>query len=115
MGFRAELIAPSPSPLREAVQGTSLAMKRLPRRGWKVVHLSSYALWVLVAFHMALAGTDATNAAIRVVNVIVIGATISAVGYRSLQARLPKKEGRKRVPDGARSATRSAAEADAGG
>ena len=42
-----------------AVQGTSLMMKRLPRRFWKWVHLSSFAMLPLGAWHAIAAGTDA--------------------------------------------------------
>ena len=42
-----------------AVQATSLAMKRIPRRWWKMVHLSSYLLFWTGLVHGATAGTDA--------------------------------------------------------
>jgi predicted ferric reductase len=44
-----------------AVEVTSLAMRRLPRRVWRAVHLSSYVVFWLVSLHGALAGTDATT------------------------------------------------------
>jgi DMSO/TMAO reductase YedYZ heme-binding membrane subunit len=44
-----------------AVQGTSLMMKRLPRKWWKGVHMSSYAVVWLGSVHGALAGTDARH------------------------------------------------------
>jgi predicted ferric reductase len=34
-----------------AVQGTSLMMKKLPRKYWKAIHYSSYALVLVVSFH----------------------------------------------------------------
>ena len=41
-----------------AVQATSLAMKRIPRRWWKLIHLSSYLLFWTGLVHGATAGTD---------------------------------------------------------
>jgi predicted ferric reductase len=44
-----------------AIEVTSLLMKRLPRRFWRGVHFSSYALFVLATAHLLLAGTDASS------------------------------------------------------
>ena len=44
-----------------AVQITSLMMKRLPRRWWRGIHMTSYTLFGLGIVHGAMAGTDATN------------------------------------------------------
>ena len=44
-----------------AVQLTSLAMRRLPRRLWRIVHLLSYVAFWLTSMHAAFAGTDATS------------------------------------------------------
>ena len=44
-----------------AVQVTSLAMRRLPRRFWRIVHLSSYVAFWLTSMHAAFAGTDTTS------------------------------------------------------
>ncbi len=43
-----------------AVELTSLAMRRLPRRFWHGVHLTSYAAFWMASLHGAYAGTDAT-------------------------------------------------------
>jgi len=42
-----------------AVEVTSLAMRRIPRRLWKGIHLSSYAMAVGASLHLLTAGTDA--------------------------------------------------------
>ncbi|MBN2622647.1 MAG: ferric reductase-like transmembrane domain-containing protein [Acidimicrobiales bacterium] len=47
--------------LLAVVEGTSLATRRLPRRVWRAVHLSSYVLFWLATFHFILAGTDASH------------------------------------------------------
>lgn len=59
------------------VQGTSLMMKRLPRKWWKAVHMSSYAVVWLGSVHGALAGTDARH---RVYVAVAIVLTMIAVG-----------------------------------
>lgn len=43
------------------VEGTSLIMRRLPRRTWKGIHYLSYPVAILVAIHGITAGTDAGN------------------------------------------------------
>lgn len=47
--------------LLAVVEGTSLAMRRIPRRVWRSVHLTSYVLFWSATFHFILAGTDAPN------------------------------------------------------
>jgi sulfoxide reductase heme-binding subunit YedZ len=44
-----------------AVEVTSLMMKRLPRKAWHAVHLTSYVLFWMAALHGATAGTDSSN------------------------------------------------------
>lgn len=44
-----------------AVQASSMLMKRLPRRFWKGIHMSSWLLFWSGVIHGATAGTDATN------------------------------------------------------
>jgi DMSO/TMAO reductase YedYZ heme-binding membrane subunit len=59
-----------------AVQGTSLIMKRLPRRSWKFIHYFSYAMVWLSVVHAALAGTDVSN---RLYQAVALVLTITAV------------------------------------
>ncbi len=47
--------------LLAAVELTSLSMRRIPRRLWWVVHLTSYGLFWSANLHFVLAGTDATH------------------------------------------------------
>ncbi|MFT7646194.1 MAG: putative ferric reductase [Candidatus Poriferisodalaceae bacterium] len=44
-----------------AVQGSSMLMNRMPRKVWKWIHMSSYALLWAGAVHGIVAGTDASN------------------------------------------------------
>lgn len=74
-----------------AVQGTSLLMKRLPRRLWRAVHLSSYLLFWLAVLHGVRAGTDvdaigyvaATSAAVLLV--------VFLTSYRLLAVRKSRR------------------------
>ena len=45
-----------------AVEITSLLMRRIPRRHWHAVHLSSYVIFVVATVHGLTAGTDRHNA-----------------------------------------------------
>lgn len=70
-----------------AVQVTSMFMKRLPRRLWKGVHLTSYVVLFAGIIHGAKAGTDAGNP------LYILGVSAMALGsvfltaYRILTAR----------------------------
>ena len=44
-----------------AVEITSLLMRRIPRRHWHAVHLSSYVIFVIATVHGLTAGTDRHN------------------------------------------------------
>ncbi|HET7487812.1 MAG TPA: ferric reductase-like transmembrane domain-containing protein [Acidimicrobiales bacterium] len=44
--------------LLAAVELTSLLMRRLPRRAWRAVHMSSYGLYALATLHGVTAGSD---------------------------------------------------------
>jgi DMSO/TMAO reductase YedYZ heme-binding membrane subunit len=63
-----------------AVELTSLMMRKLPRKLWHSVHLTSYLLFWAVAIHGATAGTDSGNAiyvwASNVAIVIVLFLTV---------------------------------------
>jgi predicted ferric reductase len=55
-----------------AVEITSLLMKRLPRKLWRAVHFSSFALFVVAGVHGATAGTDAMNSLYRSVTLTLV-------------------------------------------
>ena len=65
-----------------AVQGTSLMMRRLPRKYWKGIHYSSYALVLVVSFHAGWSGTDVRALAYRVVAILLIVLTSVALIVR---------------------------------
>lgn len=70
-----------------AIQISSLMMKRLPRRLWKLIHLSSFALLWMALVHGATAGTDAVNPAYAVTMALVACATLFLTLFRILAGR----------------------------
>ena len=48
------------------VEVTSLVQRRLPRRWWKAIHLTSYLLFWMATMHGITAGTDAQTPAFRI-------------------------------------------------
>jgi predicted ferric reductase len=48
-----------------AIEITSLLMRRLPRRLWHAVHLTSFGLFVFTTVHALTAGSDAGNVAVQ--------------------------------------------------
>jgi predicted ferric reductase len=65
-----------------AVEVTSLLMKRLPKRLWKGVHFSSYALYVFATAHLLMAGTDAEETWVVWLVWASVGATLFFTVYR---------------------------------
>lgn len=63
-----------------AVEVTSLAMRRLPRRLWRWVHHLSLPLYAMATYHGVLAGTDRTNQAFRLAAL----ASINVVAFLSV-------------------------------
>jgi hypothetical protein len=61
--------------LLAAIEISSLLMRRLPRRLWRVVHMSSFVLFFTATFHALTAGTDARAP----IFVMLCNATIAVV------------------------------------
>ena len=59
-----------------AVEGTSLAMKRMPRRWWRWVHMTSFGVFWLGTLHGISAGTDATNPLMLMAYLLVGGVVV---------------------------------------
>jgi DMSO/TMAO reductase YedYZ heme-binding membrane subunit len=70
-----------------AVEVTSLAMRRLPKRVWRAIHLSSYAVFWLASIHAALAGTDRAQRLYQVTAAASIIAVAWALMYRLANRR----------------------------
>lgn len=70
-----------------AVEISSLLMRRLPRRLWRGIHLSSYVAFWAATFHLLTAGTDATNPASKTATALVIAAVVFLTLVRALSGR----------------------------
>lgn len=81
-----------------AIQLSSLAMKRLPRRLWKAVHSTSFVLFFTAAMHGARAGTDATTIWYQVGSGVVILAVLLVTVYRILTASSVRRSATSRTP-----------------
>ncbi len=68
--------------LLAAVHLSSLAIKKLPRRVWHGIHLSSYAVFWLTVAHSLLAGTDRTTPLFLATGAIGVAAVLWATVYR---------------------------------
>jgi len=74
-----------------AVELSSLLMKRLPRRAWRAVHLTSYLAAVVSTVHAFMAGTDAQNPAVIWV---AVGSLAAAGFFLVFRMLLPKRKRR---------------------
>jgi len=68
--------------LLAAVEATSLAMRKLPRRVWRQIHLMSYVAFWLTSIHAALAGSDRSEWLYQGTAVASIAAVGWALMYR---------------------------------
>ena len=85
-----------------AVQGTSLAMKRLPRKVWRYIHFLSYVSFWLTSLHAAFAGTDRNSGLYQGTAVASVAAIAWALMYRvsNRRGRRPTKPTERRGPAG---------------
>lgn len=81
-----------------AIELTSLAMKRLPRRLWRAVHRTSLVLFFVATYHAIAAGTDAENQWFRVVALASINIVMFLSVVLVLAARKAKLQPNRRVP-----------------
>lgn len=81
-----------------AVEATSLAMRRLPRRVWRWIHFSSYAVFLLASLHAAFAGSDRSAWLYQVTAAASIVAVAWATVYRLTHRRPPPRTPRTERP-----------------
>jgi len=92
-----------------AVELTSLVMKRIPRKAWRLIHFASYAMVWTGVMHGALAGTDTNN------RIYIAGVSMMTLGifyltvYRILAV---KRRGSKSKPKPKAAPAKAAADAD---
>jgi predicted ferric reductase len=79
-----------------AIELTSLAMKRLPKKVWRYVHMSSYVLFWLTSLHGAFAGTDRSRLLYQGTAVASLLAVAWATMYR-IANRRPQRAARSAV------------------
>lgn len=77
------------------IEVSSLLMKRLPRRLWRGIHLTSYLVFVLTSLHGTFVGTDATTPMYLATTALTTSALGGALTYRILTRR-PKRQARVR-------------------
>ena len=77
--------------LLAAIEGTSLAMKRLPRKTWRNIHLISYPLFWIATLHGITAGTDATHPAYWAANTLAAAIVVFLTVYRLLAERTARR------------------------
>ena len=87
--------------LLAAVEVTSLLMRRLPRRWWRAVHMSSFATFVLTTLHAVTAGTDIRNSVLT----LAINAGVATVLFLTLVRVLAPGRARERAGGPRRAAT----------
>jgi methionine sulfoxide reductase heme-binding subunit len=78
-----------------AIELTSLQMRRLPKRAWRAIHLTSYLVAVLATVHGLTAGADTANPLFAWTMIAAIAATGFFAAYRRLA---PKKSAKRTLP-----------------
>ena len=73
-----------------AVELTSLAKRRLPRRVWRMVHFASFPLFVLATTHALTAGTDTGTWLFEGVATAAVLAVAGLTGLRVAQSTRPQ-------------------------
>ena len=73
--------------LLAAVQATSLAMKRMSKQAWRRVHMSSYAMFVLISLHALLAGSDSGKRLFAAFSMAIVMMTAAAGSLRLVVGR----------------------------
>jgi DMSO/TMAO reductase YedYZ heme-binding membrane subunit len=65
-----------------AIQVSSWLMRRLPRRVWHAIHLSSWLLYVTATVHTLTAGTDRHNRAVLAMALVSVALVVFGTAYR---------------------------------
>jgi hypothetical protein len=71
-----------------AVELSSLLMRRMPRRWWKAIHLSSFGLFWIATLHFVTAGTDAANPPLAVTVDVAAATVVFLTLVRTLSPRV---------------------------
>lgn len=79
--------------LLAVIEISSLLMRRLPRRIWHGIHLTSYVAFWSTTFHLLLAGTDAGNPWARAASLGAMAIVGGLSVHRSLVRPGPRRRG----------------------
>ena len=85
-----------------AVQATSLMMKKLPKRLWRVVHMFSYVAFIMVTWHALAAGTDTSSPWYAALTVAMVALACAFGTARAITLRSPKVRAKSSIPTAAR-------------
>ncbi|MFM7064263.1 MAG: ferric reductase-like transmembrane domain-containing protein [Actinomycetes bacterium] len=69
------------------VEGTSVVMRKMPRKVWRRFHYLSYPVAVLVGLHAVTAGTDMSSTTLQLVGLGLAGVLTFLTIYRMLGGR----------------------------
>ena len=75
-----------------AVQLSSVVMRKIPKKVWRVIHLTSYLMFCLVTLHSFLAGSDRGKNLFNMFALAVILMAILATSIRVLYTRTPTRK-----------------------
>lgn len=87
-----------------AIQLTSLLRRHLPKRLWRWVHLTAFALFFTSGIHAGMAGTDTANLVYRWATVSITALTMVAILYRVFAGTVRRNAERAREASRAKSA-----------
>ena len=87
-----------------AIELTSLVQRRIPRRVWHAIHLSSFGLFALATVHALTAGSDGTTAPVHWFAVVSTTVVVLLTVLRILRRRVRPAPQRARVAAPRRSA-----------
>jgi predicted ferric reductase len=73
-----------------AVQVSSWAMKKIPRKLWRAIHFSSYGLFATTSIHSLSAGTDRSTLLYQGFAIALITLMLGAITIRIIYAGEPK-------------------------
>jgi predicted ferric reductase len=81
-----------------AVEITSLLMRRIPRRHWHAIHLSSYVIYVTATVHGLTAGTDRHSAVFQWACLITAALILMMTLVRIWSPRAAARANARQVP-----------------
>lgn len=74
-----------------AIEISSLLMRRIPRRFWRLIHFTSFAMWAISIVHVITAGTDTTSRLFAWSSVVSVQLVLFFTIVRVMTARRLKR------------------------